>query len=63
MLSSTRKMKGAHLVVIGGMVFDVRAFERSHPGGEGALLANLGKDATAGFMRSHSESGSLNPTP
>ncbi|KAJ1486820.1 hypothetical protein T484DRAFT_1788376 [Baffinella frigidus] len=26
-----RKMKGEHLVVIGGMVFDVRAFERSPP--------------------------------
>ncbi|KAJ1473377.1 hypothetical protein T484DRAFT_1836451 [Baffinella frigidus] len=67
-----RKLKGDHLVVIGGMVFDVRfepiqpwddryvlpyrSFERSHPGGESALLSNLSKDATAAFIRSHPES-------
>ena len=54
-------MIGDLLLVIGGMVFDVKPFLASHPGGESVLLTNLGKDATAGFMRSHGESayGSL----
>ena len=51
-----RKIQGEHHLVIGGMVFDVGTFLRDHPGGQNALLRNLGHDATAGFLRAHGSS-------
>lgn len=48
-----RKIQGEHHIVIGGMAFDVGSFISEHPGGQHALLRNLGRDATAGFLRSH----------
>jgi len=42
-------LKGACLIVVKGLVHDVRDFVKSHPGGESFLKSKLGKDATNAF--------------
>ncbi|KAH8704119.1 putative acyl-CoA desaturase [Talaromyces proteolyticus] len=41
--------KGRCLVVIAGMIYDVRDFMAEHPGGKGLLQGVIGKDATSEF--------------
>ena len=38
------------LVAISGLIHDVSEFVETHPGGTNALLAYVGKDATAAFF-------------
>ncbi|KAJ1488152.1 hypothetical protein T484DRAFT_1784071 [Baffinella frigidus] len=51
-----RKIQGEHFLVIGGYVFNVKHFLQDHPGGQHALLRNLGHDATTAFLRAHGQS-------
>jgi len=51
-----RKIQGDSLIVIGGSVFNVGSFLADHPGGQHALLHNLGHDATTAFLRAHGPS-------
>src|SRR4051794_39693632 len=41
--------KGEQLVVIDGLIHDVKNFIRDHPGGEKILKSRIGKDATVAF--------------
>lgn len=52
---SESKIQGAQLILIGDMVFDVKGFVALHPGGEHALLRNLGHDATEAFRTHHGQ--------
>ena len=52
---SESKIQGAQFILIGDMVFDVKGFVARHPGGEHALLRNLGHDATEAFRTHHGQ--------
>jgi len=41
--------KGAHLIVVNGLVHDVSKFISEHPGGEGFIKMKLGQDASSAF--------------
>lgn len=50
-------------VVINGTVYDVTSFLAEHPGGQGIILNNTGKDATAIFQMFHPADILINALP